>query len=104
MEDSDLGEGLLATYNINTLQVQEYVTVTLCLQVILNDFRERIERYNGELVKVDYVTSSASSGSAASDLLAADVDRERRASARAGGGHDGHRGSQWIEGVVENTS
>lgn len=38
--DSDLTPRLLASYNINTLQV------------ILNDFRERIEQYNGELVKM----------------------------------------------------
>merc|ERR1712037_773118 len=40
VNDAELTPRLLSTYNINTLQV------------IVNDFRERIEQYNGELVQM----------------------------------------------------
>merc|ERR1712192_116568 len=40
VSDAELTPKLLSTYNINTLQV------------IVNDFRERIEQYNGELVQM----------------------------------------------------
>jgi len=40
VSDAELTPTLLSTYNINTLQV------------IVNDFRERIEEYNGELVQM----------------------------------------------------
>jgi len=40
VNDAELTPKLLSTYNINTLQV------------IVNDFRERIEQYNGELVQM----------------------------------------------------
>lgn len=62
VNDAELTPRLLSTYNINTLQVSFASTLFLnlrelflddfFLQVIVNDFRERIEQYNGELVQV----------------------------------------------------
>ena len=59
VSDAELTPKLLSTYNINTLQVWflkhfslKRMFVKLCMKVIVNDFRERIEQYNGELVQV----------------------------------------------------